>query len=283
VVRRVYRTASDLAFWIACWLALALVVGPAVWIVVGLVRKTWPVLSVDLLLRTTAQGGLQNALFGTLVLAAGVLILAAPIGIGAGVYMAEFASPRQASLFRFFSEVLAGIPSIVVGYASYELLAITLGWGYSVLGGILALTALVLPYVVKSTEAALQQVPTSLREGASALGLPRWLMLWKVLLPPALPGILTGLVVALAISTGETAPLLYTANFSDANPPLQLLHHPVGYLTYVVYDYIQLPSARAHQLANAAATFTLFFLLLLILLSRLLATRARRRTEQMGL
>lgn len=281
--RQVWRSAQDLFFWGLCALALCAIVGPALWIIVGLLRDAGPLLTPRLLSNSTAHLGLQNAILGTLVLALGVLVVAGPIGIGAGLYLAEFAHGRVASALRSFSEVLAGVPSIVVGYTGYVLLVVQLHWGYSIVAGILALVTIVTPYIVKTTEVALRQVPDSLREGARALGLPLVVALPKVMLPPALPAIITGLVVALAISTGETAPLLYTAGFSDANPVPQLTKHPVGYLTYIAFTDIQLPAAQAHQLANAAADVTLIILLLLIVAGRLLSAHSARQTARMNL
>ena len=279
---RAWRSTQDLLFWVLCGAALAAIVGPAAWIIVGLLRDSAPLLTPRLLTNDTAHLGLQNAILGTLVLAFGVLIVAGPIGIGAGIYLAEFAGGRVASAVRSFSEVLAGVPSIVVGYTGYVLLVVQFHWGYSIVAGILALVTIVTPYIVKTTEVALRQVPDTLREGAVALGLTMTTTMWKVLLPPALPAIITGLVVALAISTGETAPLLYTAGFSDHNPVPALTHAPIGYLTYIAFTDIQLPSNQAHQLANAAADVTLVFLLILIFSGRLLAIRSARMTARMN-
>ncbi|MGH7918846.1 MAG: PstA family ABC transporter permease [Candidatus Dormibacteraceae bacterium] len=231
-----------------------------------------------------AQGGLQNAILGTLVLAAGVVLIAGTLGIGAGIYLAEFAPARLARTLRIFPEVLAGVPSIVIGYTGYLLLVMQFHWGFSILSAVIALSALVTPYIVRSTEVALSQVPTTLREASLALGLPVVVQMRRVLLPPALPAIVTGLIVAIAISTGETAPLLYTANFSNADPTLQVAgNHPIGYLTYVTYYYIQLPGEKNHALANAAGAVTLIFLLILTLVGRLLASSSARRTARMGL
>jgi phosphate transport system permease protein len=282
-MRGVWRTLVDALFWLLCAVALGCIVAPATWIIVGLLRDAGPSLRPTLLTATTAHGGLQNAIVGTVLLAIGVLVIAGPVGIGAGIYLSEFASGRVASVLRFFPEVLAGVPSIVVGYTGYLLLVIQFHWGYSIVAAILALTAIVTPYIVKSTEVALRQVPTALREGGVALGLPMVTSLRRIMLPPALPAIITGLVVALAISTGETAPLLYTAGFSDQNPAPQLTQHPIGYLTYVAYTDIQLPSAHAHALANAAAAVTLLFLLLLTLIGRLLSRQSSRMAARMGL
>jgi phosphate transport system permease protein len=268
-------------FWGLCGVALFLIIAPAVDIIVSILAHALPVLKPSLLTETTSgnQLGLQNAIVGTLTLSVGVLIVAGTIGVLGGLYLAEFAPPRVATIARFFSEVLAGVPSIVVGYVGYVALVTGLGWHYSLLAGILALSALILPYIVKTTELAFSSVPRTLREGAVALGLSKGRMIRKVLLPPALPGIVSGLVLALAISTGETAPLLFTANFSDQNPTG--LFAPVGYLTDVTYTDIQLPGAATQDLAYAAAGVTVLLVLLLIFAGRRITLRSRRMIARM--
>jgi phosphate transport system permease protein len=268
-------------FWGLCGLALFLIIAPAIDIIISILAHALPVLKPSLLTETTSgnQLGLQNAIVGTLTLSIGVLIVAGTIGVLAGLYLAEFAPPRFAAVARFFSEVLAGVPSIVVGYVGYVALVNGLGWHYSLLAGILALSALILPYIVKTTELAFSSVPRTLREGAVALGLSKGRMIRKVLLPPALPGIVSGLVLALAISTGETAPLLFTANFSDQNPTG--LFAPVGYLTNVTYTDIQLPGTATQDLAYAAAGVTVLLVLLLIFAGRRITASSRRMIARM--
>ncbi len=264
--------------WGLCGAALALVVFPAVDIIVDILIHSAGSWSLSLLTTTTfgEAGGLLNAWTGTLLLMALLLLMAGPIGVLGGIYLAEFSSKRLAQVLRFASEVLAGVPSIVIGYVIYLVFVIVFGWSFSALAGVIALTIMVTPYIMKSTEAALQQVPASLREGGSALGLSHALTIRRVLLPLALPNILNGLVVAEAIGMGETAPLIYTAGWSNSLPSLQLVHQPVGYLTYVVWTYINQPSAAAHQLAYSAAALLIIFLLLLIGLSRWIGGRAAR-------
>ncbi len=272
------RRIGEWLAWGLCGIALALVVLPAVDIVVGVVARSvgswsWSLLATP---TTGSGGGLLNAWTGTLTLGAFLLLVAGPVGVLGGLYLAEFGGARLGGLLRFLSEVLAGVPSIVVGYVIYLSLVVGLGWSFSTLAGVIALAVMVVPYVMKSTEAALRQVPASLREGGAALGLPQHLAISRVLLPVAAPNIITGLVVAEAIGMGETAPLIYTAGFSNALPSLQLVHRPVGYLTYVVWTYINEPSAAAHQVAYSAAALLLVMLLLLIVAGRLIGWRAAR-------
>ena len=280
---RSWRRARAGAFWGACALALVIIIAPSIDIVASVLIKAAPALRLSLFTTSTSgtQLGLQNAVLGTLVLSIGVLITAGPVGVLGGLYLAEFAPRRPASVLRFFSEVLAGVPSIVIGYVGYVVLVVGLHWGFSLLGGVLALATLIVPYIVKTTEVALSQVPRSLREGAAALGLSRIVTIRRALLPPALPGIISGLVIALAISTGETAPLLFTAGFNDANPSLSLLHNPVGYLTYVSFTDVQLPSAGAQAVANAASAVTVLLILVLIFAGRWITSRSRRMVAQL--
>src|SRR5262245_22336184 len=121
-VRNRLRGLWDAMFWILCGLALLAIIGPSVWIIAGLIRDTWPILTPKLLTNTTAENGLRNAILGTVLLSIGVLILAGILGVAGGIYISEFARGRLRTGVRFFSEVLAGIPSIVVGYTGYILL-----------------------------------------------------------------------------------------------------------------------------------------------------------------
>lgn len=270
-------------FWIFCGISLLIIIIPAVDIIVSILKAAIPVITPEIFTKTTAQGGLQNAILGTIYLAVGVLLIGGTVGVLGGLYVAEFAPRRLASVLRFFSEILSGVPSIIIGYVGYISLVVGLHWGYSLIGGVLALAALIVPYIVKTTEVSLSGVPRTLREGATALGLSRMKTISKVLLPPALPGIISGLVIALAISTGETAPLLFTAGFSDQNPTAHLTNNPVGYLTGVTYNYLQLPGGNYQALANAAAGITIVMILLLIFGGRIITARARRMVARMDL
>ncbi len=277
------RFLRDRLFWGFCGLAFVLIAAPAISIFVSVIHQALPALHWGLLTNRTNQNGLQNAILGTLLLLLGVLIIAGTIGVAAGIYLAEFGEGRRARILRFFSEVLAGMPSIVLGYIGYVTLVVAFHWGYSLLAALFVLSVLVMPYIVKTTEVAMRQVPTVLREGALGLGMPRTATLRKVTLPVAFPAILSGLTLALAISTGELAPLLFTAGFTDSNPTLQLFHHQVPYLTNVIYTDLSLPGNTAHATAAAAGLVALVILVILIALGRLLGRRARRNTARMSL
>lgn len=276
------RKIVNRAVWVLCALALLLVVAPVVWILGGVIANAvphwrWDVLTKDQL---GNGGGLLNAVQGTLLIMFGVLVLAGIVGIASGLYLAEYSKDRSGQLLRGASEVLAGVPSIVLGYVGFEVLVVQFHWGFSLLAALIVLSALVVPYIAKTTEVAIRNVPTAYREGGEALGLKPALVTRSLVLRPALPGILTGLIVAAAISVGETAPLLYTAGWSTHAPSLALTHAPVGYLTYAVFTFYNLPYAASHQLANAAALMLLVLVLLLIGVSRVVVALTQRHSPE---
>jgi phosphate transport system permease protein len=140
-------------------------------------------------------------------------------------------------------------------------------------------SVITVPYITKATESSLAQVPTGYREGAEALGLrPGW-ALRKIVLKAATPGIVTGLLVAIAISVGETAPLLLTAGWSESEPTMSLTQHPVGFLTYAIFNFWDLGTKQAVDLSYDAALILLVFVLLLILIGRTIVAYSRRNAE----
>jgi len=275
------RKIVNAAFWAACLVCLAVVVVPTVWMLIEVIGRALPVFDWHVLTENTRGngGGLRNAIIGTAVLGLGVLLVGGTVSVLTGIYLSEFATGRTQSLLRGAYEVLAGIPSIVLGYVGYLALVVFFGWGFSLAAGVLTLSVLAIPYIAKATEAALGQVPTSYREGAEALGLPVGFTLRKIVLKSAIPGIVTGMLVALALAVGETAPMLYTAGWSNTAPTGELTHSPVGYLTYPIWTFYNLPSQSARDLSYNAAFLLILFVLLLILIGRLVSWRSRRHAE----
>ncbi|MGH7708850.1 MAG: phosphate ABC transporter permease PstA [Candidatus Dormibacteria bacterium] len=214
------------------------------------------------------SGGLLNAILGTLLLVAGGLVIVVVLGVGTGVWLAEYAGRKSGALVRFLADVLAGVPSIVIGYFGYVLFVVSLGWGFSLAAGAIALALIMLPYVIRGTDLALGTVPRQLREAGFALGARSRTVLFSISFPYALPGMLTGLLLATSIALGETAPLIYTAGWSNYLPTLAPTHSPVGYLTYVVWSFISQPFEASHQLAYAAATILIVFIFLVNIAAR---------------
>lgn len=278
------RRMTNRIAWALAGVALALVLIPVVSVVGGIVVRAvphwqWSAFTTD---TQGTGGGLLNAIVGTFEIALGVAVLAGIVGIAGGIFLAEYCSESRGTILRGASEVLSGVPSIVLGYVGYVTLVVLFHWGYSLAAALIVLSVLVVPYITKTTEVAIRQVPTSYREGAEALGFSSGHMLRKVVLRPALPGIATGMIFAVAIAMGETAPLLYTAGFNNSLPaaPWHLTHNPVGYLTYVVYTFFDEPYSSAHELANQAALLLLVLVVALIVIARLVVTRTQRYSPE---
>jgi phosphate transport system permease protein len=266
--------------------ALILIIGPAAWILLGvLFRATahwrWDVLWTKL---GPAGGGLRDQILGTLIIMFGTLVIAGTIGVLAGIHLAELAKPRKRSgkrsggFLRTSSDILSGFPSIVLGYVGYTALVVGLHWGYSLLAALIIVSIMVIPYIAKTTENSLRQVPTGYREGAEALGMTMGYSLRKVVLKSALPGIVTGLLLAMAIACGETAPLIYTAGFSNTLPH-SLTNAEFPYLTYVVFTFWDQPNVQLHYLAYDAALILVVIVLLLLVASRIIVARTQRHAE----
>lgn len=196
-------------------------------------------------------GGIAPALFGTLILAAVSGAIAIPIGIAAAIFVVEYRSGRFAAPVRFAAELLAGLPSIVVGVFVWAALVRSVVGHYSAIAGAVALAIIMVPIVARSVEEVLRLVPQSLREAALALGAPRWRVILSIVLPTARAGIVTASVLALARSAGETAPLLLTAlgnEFFSAD-----LFRPIAALPLQIYRYAVSPYEDWHTKAWGAS------------------------------
>ena len=212
-----------------------------------------------------AGGGMANAIVGTLILIGIACAVGLPLGIGGGLFLVENRGTRFANVIRFLADVLNGLPSIVLGIFAWEFLVRPLGH-FSALAGGIALGAMMIPLVTRTTQEMLSVVPNSLREAALALGYPRWRTSLAIVLRTALAGIVTGALVAIARIAGETAPLLFTAlgnQFWSTK-----IDEPIAALPLQIFAYAISPYAEWHALAWAGALVLIGMVLIISIIAR---------------
>ena len=241
-----------------------------VWILYTLLKLGLGGLSLSVFTQSTpppgSQGGLANAIYGSVLMTVFGTLIGTPVGILAGVYLAEFGNRGWlAPTTRFINDILLSAPSIVIGLFVYEVYVVSVGH-FSGWAGTLALSLWVSPVVVRTTENMLRLVPNSLREAAAALGAPQWKVIMLVTLRASKAGVMTGILLAIARISGETAPLLFTAlnnQFwsSDMNAPM-------ANLPIVIFQFAMSPYEDWHTLAWAGALLITFSVLTLNILAR---------------
>ena len=219
-------------------------------------------------------GGMANAIVGTVKLLALASAIGIPIGFFGGIYLAEFGHNRLGFWVRYATDLLNGVPSIVMGIFAYTLVVLPMRQ-FSTLAGSVALGIMMIPIAVRSTEEFLRLVPASVREASLALGVHAWKTILFVVIPAAFRGLLTGILLDLARVAGETAPLLFTA-FNNRYFTTRLTQ-PISSLTVQVFTYAISPYADWHRQAWAGA----LVLVLIVLLCSILARAATRRLESM--
>jgi len=210
-------------------------------------------------------GGVAHAIVGTVIIVGVAALIGLPIGIGTGLYLAEYGSGRLGWVIRFVADVLNGTPSIVIGVFAWTWLVRPMGH-FSALAGSVGLAALMVPMLARTTEEIVRLVPHSLREAALALGYPRWRTSLRIIARTALAGIVTGCLVAIARIAGETAPLLFTA-LGNLNFTTNVLQ-PMQTLSLQIFVYATGPFDEWHRLAWAAALVLMGLVLLLALAAR---------------
>ena len=228
-----------------------------------------------------AGGGIFNSLLGTLEIVAFGALIALPIGILTGLYLTEFAGPRSrtAGALRFALDIMAGLPTIIVGLFVYGLIVIP-QHRQSGFAGAVALAIVMLPLMARSSQEVLLLVPGSLREAADALGVSRWRTVLSVILPAAFGGILTGAILATARAAGETAPLLICDSIFAPNATQLNLFHGVPSVSMFIYQSYDLPLAQAVTRAWGAAFVLMMLILIANVLARLILARSRGKMGQ---
>jgi len=269
-VRRLRRrivsgTMTALVAVLSCVAVLALVLILGYLVAKGASSLDWSFFVRNPVPAGQSGGGVANAIVGTVIIVGLAALIGLPIGIGTGLYLAEYGSGRLGWTVRFVADVLNGTPSIVVGIFAWTWLVKPMGH-FSALAGSVALAVLMVPMIARTTEEMVRLVPHSLREAALALGYPRWRTSLRVVARTALAGILTGCLVGVARIAGETAPLLFTAlgnlNFSTS------ILQPMQTLSLQIFTYGTGPFDEWHRLAWAAALVLMGLVLVLALAAR---------------
>ena len=270
------RRATSIVMVSLTCVAAAVAVVPLVAILAYLLKQGAGALSLDFFTSMPrpvgeAGGGMANAIVGTLILIGIASAVGLPVGIGAGLYLAERRGTRLANVVRFLADVLNGLPSIVMGIFAWQFLVRPFG-NFSALAGGVAIGAMMIPLVTRTTEEMVRTVPQSLREAALALGYPRWRTSLQIVLRTALGGIVTGVLVAVARVAGETAPLLFTA-FGNQFWSTKLTQ-PIAALPLQIFTYAISPYDDWHAQAWAGALVLIALVLVISLIARVV-TRAR--------
>jgi phosphate transport system permease protein len=274
------RRLKDRSFTGFMWACAILAMIPLVLITIHVAVRGYQVLSVNFFTKVPAgplhpeEGGIEQAFLGTALIVGVATLFAVPLGVLAGVYLAEYGRGRFAGAVRLVAEVLLSTPSIVAGAFIWTLVVVAMG-SFSALAGALALTVLMWPVIARASEEVLRLVPQELREGALALGLPRWKVIVRIVVPTAGAGILTAIMLAVARGLGETAPILLTSLGNDYVNwnPLQ----PTDAVTLRIYDYGRTPVEALHAFAWGGALVLLATVLVLSIAARVLSTRQQKR------
>ena len=270
-----WRRLSNLSFIALSGLAAILVLAPLAAIFGYLVYKGIGSINWAFLTNTPrpvgeSGGGMANAIVGSMMILGLGSLIGVPLGIGSGVYMAEFGRGRYVNLVRFTADVLNGIPSIVVGIAVYALVVLP-QQHFSALSGGVALGIMMVPTIARTSEEMLRMVPNTIREAALGLGIPQWRATLQVTLRTASKGVITGAMLAFARVAGETAPLLFTAfgnQFWNLNP-----NQPTAALPIQIFAYAISPFAEWHRQAWAGALILIVLIVVAVSAVRVVTSR----------
>lgn len=221
-------------------------------------------------------GGFGNAIVGTLVMVVLAVAISVPIGLLSAIYLAQSKDSKVAEVVRFAAKVLTGFPSILAGVFAYGAIVLVTG-KFSALAGAVALAVLMLPTIILTSEDAIRMVPSRMKEASIGMGATHTQTVWMVLVPTAMPGILTGIMLAVARAAGETAPLIFTALFSNYwmwthGGGVQLLQ-PTASLAVLIYNFAGMPFKNQVELAWAAALVLVLFVLIANLIGQSLSNR----------
>jgi len=282
--RLVRRKTTSLVMLALTVIATVVAIIPLVWIISYVVVQALPALSLTFLTQLPTPvgvpgGGIANALVGSAITVGIGILIAGPIGLLAALFLALSRSQRLATAIRFGTDVVAGVPSIVMGIFVYSIIVLPQGH-FSALSGGVVLGFIMLPIVIRTAEEILRLVPSSLREGSLAIGAAEWRTALAVLLPAAINGIVTGIMLAIARAAGEAAPMLFTA---FGNPFMSTdVNGPVATLPHTVFVYAISPYEDWRAKAWATALVLMAVVLGLNVLARLITWARSRQTGTAG-
>lgn len=278
-LRTRWRKSTNVVMLTLTGVATATAIVPLIWIIVYVVQMGWPALNADFFTQLPTPvgvpgGGIANAIVGSLITVGLGLVIAAPIGVLTALYAVSHVNSPLGLAIRFGTDVIAGVPSIVMGIFAYALVVLPQRH-FSALAGGVVLAFIMLPIIVRTTEEMLRLVPGSWREGSLALGAPEWKTSWRVILPAAWNGVLTGLMLAISRAAGEAAPMLFTA---FGNPFMNTdINQPIATLPHTIFVYAIAPYDDWHAKAWATALVLIVLVLVLNVSARaIVAWRARR-------
>jgi phosphate transport system permease protein len=251
---------------------------PLISVLWNIVSKGLPGLTAKMFTQPIIDDGFANAIVGTLIMVAIGAVLSIPIGVATGIYLAEYQPTGKINrTIRFLTTILTGVPSIVVGIFTYDVIVLVtkklFDFSYSALAGGISLAIIMLPIIALTTEEVLKLVPITFRLASSGLGGSSFQTIWRIILPTALPAISTGILLALARATGETAPLLFTALF--AQDWAENILSPTGSLPVLIFNLYNDPDPVKNQLVWTASLFLLGIVLVINLPARLALGKGR--------
>ncbi len=267
-----FRKFKNYLFFVLCALCVVIAAIPLFSILTEVIVRGAPQLSIGFVTQTRAFDGIGPAIQGTLILIFLTSLIGLPIGILAGIFLAEYSNSRFANWLRPINDVIAQNPSIVVGITVYAVVVLAIIGSYSVIAGAIALSFILIPIVTRTTEESLKLVPTTVREASMALGVYKWRTTLSIVIPTGLKGVITGALIAIARIAGETAPLIMT--ILGSRYFFQNLASPMNALPLEIYRDSTQPYTNVQAMGWGAALVLILIVLVLNILVRL-ATRKK--------
>jgi len=273
--RDTWRYLKDIVMSVAALACVVLALIPLGSILIEAAGRGLQAIGPSFFVLNTGEGGIGNAIQGTLILIAMTSLIALPVGVLTGIYLSEFGKNRVGFAIRFFVEVMTQIPSIIVGIFAYSVIlelgllgVVDTRLVFSTTTGVIALSTIMVPFVARAAEEALRLVPVATRESALALGIPQYRTILRVVLPSASSALLTGALLGVARVGGETAPLLMTAFGSPFG--FSGLDHPIESLPHTIYVFALSPSTAQNQAAWGASLILVLIMLVISITSRVI-------------